>query len=157
MSVEGVTEREDVQRPPVAGVIGVGSMGRHHARVYHELPDVELGGVYDVDSERAAGVAENYDTEAYDLDSLLETLAEREVDSVMVEGGTQILTSFLKQRHVNHLIATVAPTLIGGRPVLHSLAAGEEDAESPFPRIENIQYRWLGDDLILEGTPTWPD
>jgi 3,4-dihydroxy 2-butanone 4-phosphate synthase/GTP cyclohydrolase II len=91
------------------------------------------------------------------LDSLLETLAEREVGSVMVEGGTEILTSFLKQRHVNHIIATVAPTLIGGQPVLHSLAAGEEDGEIQFPRIENIQYRWLGDDLILEGTPTWPD
>jgi 3,4-dihydroxy 2-butanone 4-phosphate synthase/GTP cyclohydrolase II len=89
------------------------------------------------------------------LDSLLETLAEREVESVMVEGGTEILTSFLKQRHMNHLIATVAPTLIGGQPVLHSLGSGEEEGEVPFPRLENIQYRWLGDDLVLEGTPTW--
>ncbi|GAB3679299.1 Gfo/Idh/MocA family oxidoreductase [Salinarchaeum chitinilyticum] len=57
-----------------AGVVGVGSMGRHHARVYHELPGVDLGGVYDVDRERAESVAANYDTTAYDLQSLLEAV-----------------------------------------------------------------------------------
>jgi predicted dehydrogenase len=61
-------------RDLVAGVIGVGSMGRHHARVYHELRDVELGGVYDVDRERAESVAGDYDTEAYDLQSLLDAV-----------------------------------------------------------------------------------
>ncbi|AGN02203.1 oxidoreductase domain-containing protein [Salinarchaeum sp. Harcht-Bsk1] len=57
-----------------AGVIGVGSMGRHHARVYHELRDVDLDGVYDVDRERADSIADDYDTEAHDLQSLLETV-----------------------------------------------------------------------------------
>ncbi|WP_248516631.1 Gfo/Idh/MocA family protein [Salinarchaeum laminariae] len=57
-----------------AGVIGVGSMGRHHARVYHELPGVDLGGVYDVDRERADAVATNYGTEAYDLQSLFDAV-----------------------------------------------------------------------------------
>lgn len=91
------------------------------------------------------------------LDSLLQTLAERDIRSVMVEGGAEILTSFLRQRYVNHVIVTVAPTLIGGKPVLHDLQLdGEEGGQEPFPRLENIQYRWLGDDMILEGTPTWP-
>jgi 3,4-dihydroxy 2-butanone 4-phosphate synthase/GTP cyclohydrolase II len=88
------------------------------------------------------------------LDPLLDRLGERGVKSVMVEGGTEVLTSFLRQRHVNYLILTVAPTLIGGKPVLHSLQVGEED--DSFPRLENVQYRWLGDDLILEGEPSWP-
>jgi len=55
-----------------AGVIGVGTMGRHHARVYHELPSVELVGVYDVDRERAERVADDYDTAACSLDALLD-------------------------------------------------------------------------------------
>ena len=29
------------------GVIGVGSLGQHHARIYAELPGVDLVGVYD--------------------------------------------------------------------------------------------------------------
>ena len=44
------------------GVLGVGSMGRHHARVYQELSDADLVGVADVDEETAASVAEAYDT-----------------------------------------------------------------------------------------------
>ena len=57
-----------------AGVIGVGSMGQHHARVYEELPDVELVGVTDADADRATEVAARQGVEAYPLDTLLETI-----------------------------------------------------------------------------------
>ncbi len=53
------------------GVIGVGSMGQHHARVYQELPNVELVGVADVDHEQAAETAEKYGTVAMSRESLL--------------------------------------------------------------------------------------
>ena len=39
------------------GVYGVGSLGQHHARVYHELDETELVGVYDVDANRAGEIA----------------------------------------------------------------------------------------------------
>jgi len=53
------------------GVIGVGSMGQHHARVYHELPTVDLVGVADVDAEQAVETAEQYGTAPMSVDSLL--------------------------------------------------------------------------------------
>ena len=37
-----------------AAVIGAGAMGRNHARVYHDLPDVDLVGVADADPATAA-------------------------------------------------------------------------------------------------------
>ena len=40
-----------------AAVIGVGAMGRNHARVYNELPDVRLVAVADPDAESARSVA----------------------------------------------------------------------------------------------------
>lgn len=46
--------------PLAAGVIGVGSMGQHHARVYSELPRTELVGVADADSTQARAVADEY-------------------------------------------------------------------------------------------------
>ena len=57
---------------PAAGVIGVGSMGQHHARVYSELPDATLVGVSDVNEEQAASVAAEYDTTSMDRDALLD-------------------------------------------------------------------------------------
>jgi len=42
-----------------AAVIGVGAIGRNHARVYNELPDVDLVAVSDTDPENGAKVAAN--------------------------------------------------------------------------------------------------
>lgn len=47
------------------GVIGVGTMGKHHARVYAELPDAELVGVADVNKDVVHTIAERYNTEAF--------------------------------------------------------------------------------------------
>ncbi|WP_049999152.1 Gfo/Idh/MocA family protein [Halococcus sediminicola] len=58
--------------PIRAGVVGVGSMGQNHARVYAELPGVELVGVADVDAERASEVAASHDTAALAKGELLD-------------------------------------------------------------------------------------
>jgi len=40
-------------------------MGRHHARIYRELPEAELIGIIDTDPVRAAEVAREFNTQAY--------------------------------------------------------------------------------------------
>lgn len=47
------------------GVFGVGSLGQHHARIYSELADVELVGVYDIDINRASEIAVKCKTKPY--------------------------------------------------------------------------------------------
>ena len=94
------------------------------------------------------------------LDALLDALGDRQISSVMVEGGTQVLTAFLRQQRVQRVILTVAPTFVGGTPALDSLTPtqGTDSSEAPdtFPRLTNVQQRWFGEDLILEGDPVWP-
>jgi len=58
--------------PVRVGVVGVGSMGHHHARVYDELPEADLVGVADLDTERAREEAEARDTEALSPEELFE-------------------------------------------------------------------------------------
>lgn len=53
------------QRKIKAGVLGVGSLGQWHARIYSEMPDVELVGVFDADRKRAQEIAERYHTKAF--------------------------------------------------------------------------------------------
>ncbi len=67
-----------------AAVIGVGAIGRHHARVYAELEGVQLVAVADPQPDRRHSVARRYGTQAYaDAEALL--VAERpDVVSVAV-------------------------------------------------------------------------
>ncbi len=57
--------------PLRAGVVGVGSMGENHARVYSELRGTELVGVADLNTTLAERVAETYGTEPMAFEELL--------------------------------------------------------------------------------------
>src|SRR6185436_12959631 len=46
-------------------VIGVGHLGKHHARLYAELPGVELVGVVDLQPARAAEIAQSHGTQTF--------------------------------------------------------------------------------------------
>lgn len=48
-----------------AGVIGVGHLGQHHARLYASAPDATLVGVVDQDGERASSIAQQYHVQAF--------------------------------------------------------------------------------------------
>lgn len=89
-----------------AGVVGVGAMGQHHARVFHELSekkDVELVGVADKDIDQAKEIAEKYDAQPYedykelaeqDLDVVsivVPTSLHRKVAGVFIEKGINVL------------------------------------------------------------------
>ncbi|MCK4403267.1 MAG: Gfo/Idh/MocA family oxidoreductase [Dehalococcoidia bacterium] len=54
------------------GVIGVGAMGRNHARIYSELSDIELIGVADINQNLATSIAQSYECKTYaDYNDLL--------------------------------------------------------------------------------------
>jgi len=58
------------------GVIGVGQLGQHHVRIYKELPQADLVGIYDSDPARMAEIAEAHGTKGYDsLEKLLEDVS----------------------------------------------------------------------------------
>jgi predicted dehydrogenase len=64
------------------GVIGVGSLGQWHARIYSELENTELVGVYDAAPQRAAEIAERYHTKPFN--SMEELAQQVEAASIVV-------------------------------------------------------------------------
>ncbi len=77
-------------------VVGVGHLGKEHARILSELPHAELVGVVDVDPRQAEAVAERCGTTAYnDYHDLLDR-----VDAVSVAVPTtqhhQVASTFLR-------------------------------------------------------------
>ncbi|KPU63873.1 oxidoreductase [Thermococcus sp. EP1] len=87
------------------GVVGVGNMGRHHARIYSELSKegkVEFVGVADANLERAKEVASQFKTKAFgDYRELVEkvdavsiavpTSLHRQVALEFIENGVSVL------------------------------------------------------------------
>jgi predicted dehydrogenase len=64
------------------GVVGVGALGQHHARVYADLPGARLAGIYDIDGDRAAEVAARHGVRAFPR--LRELIAEADAISIAV-------------------------------------------------------------------------
>lgn len=87
------------------------------------------------------------------LDALLRALRAQGLESLMVEGGGRVITSFLSDRLVDHLVITLAPTLVGGVRAVDALTA----AGGGFPRLEDLRHRRVGEDLVLSGRPRWAD
>jgi riboflavin biosynthesis pyrimidine reductase len=87
------------------------------------------------------------------LPALLECLAEHGINSLMVEGGAQVIASFLSQRLVDQVVVTIAPLFMGGLPAVSQGAiqslAGPMGAS--IPRLKDPSYERLGDDLIVWG------
>jgi predicted dehydrogenase len=84
------------------GVVGVGHLGRHHARLYASMPGVRLVAVADRDAERARAIASEYDCEAVrDASQLVgkvraasvavPTAFHREVAEQLLREGTDVL------------------------------------------------------------------
>lgn len=96
------------------------------------------------------------------LDELLDELGDRDISSVMVEGGREVLTSFLRSRQVQRIILTVAPMFVGGTQALNQPLSEFEGDGSPrdrtaFPQLKSVQQRWYGDDFVIAGDPVWPE
>jgi len=80
-------------KPLRAGVVGVGHLGQHHARLYASLPGVHLVGVSDQSPERAQLVADRHAARVFpSIEALL-----REVDLVSVAVPTSFHYAVTKQ------------------------------------------------------------
>jgi len=87
-----------------------------------------------------------------DLADLLQHLGALSINSLMVEGGAQIITSFLASRLVDQVVLTIAPRLVGGLRVVNHFG---RSSRQRFPRLAHLSYQQLGDDLVLRGEPEW--
>lgn len=88
-----------------------------------------------------------------DLPNLLHLLGQRGVRSIMVEGGSQVITSFIETRLVDKLIITITPNLVGGLAVLGRPAA----CNGSLLRLNQVTYQSCGPDLILWAQPQWQE
>lgn len=87
-----------------------------------------------------------------EVNTFLRKLADMQVKSLMIEGGAQVINSFLLAQAVDQIVICIAPVLVGGLRVIDAIA-GFKPAH--FPRLINMEYEQVGDDLVLRADPRW--
>jgi len=84
------------------GVIGVGNMGKHHARVYSELKGCRLAGLSDIDEERGRNIARQHGCKYYknfqdmlkDIDAVsiaVPTIYHKDIALACINAGKHVL------------------------------------------------------------------
>ncbi|MBX7157499.1 MAG: Gfo/Idh/MocA family oxidoreductase [Verrucomicrobiae bacterium] len=101
------------------GVVGVGHIGREHARLYSLLPDVEFVGIYDLNTDSARRIAQHHNVKAFS--SLQELI--HAVDAATVATPTSTHYEVAK------------PLLISGKHVL----VEKPITDTPQPAKELVQ------------------
>lgn len=84
-----------------------------------------------------------------DLKELLKLLARRNISSVLVEGGSGVITSFLRQKLVDKMVVAVAPKIMGrGIEVVGELnIRGVSEAL----KLDFKKVRRVGEDVVIEA------
>jgi GTP cyclohydrolase II len=85
-----------------------------------------------------------------DLPALLEELWRRGIESVMVEGGAKVLTSFLTERLADVAVITIVPRWLGGVNVI-----SRQRAMDHLPSLSNARYTVFGRDVVVFGVLEW--
>jgi predicted dehydrogenase len=117
-------------------VFGVGSLGQWHARVYSELADAELVGVYDVNTARAREVAQRYGTTAFESVESLASAVQAASIVVPTDRHFEIFSSLAD--HGLHLLVEkpIASTTDQAERMVR--AAGERDLILQVGHVERF-------------------
>ena len=87
--------------------------------------------------------------ERVSLPELLKALAKLGISGILVEGGSETLTSFLKAKLADRITVFIAPKLLGGTrsPITQSLCQTPKKS----PKIVWTTIKKFDDDFMLEG------
>lgn len=141
-------------------VIGVGSMGKNHARNFHILENAELIAVCDSDTDRGRKIADEYNTQFYSNHS--ELLSSENLDCVVVAVPTlqhfAVVSDFLKNKISVLVEKPISDTVENARALIELakennvlLAVGHIERFNPAVRKlkELVERNELGDILSI--------
>ncbi|WP_173918497.1 bifunctional diaminohydroxyphosphoribosylaminopyrimidine deaminase/5-amino-6-(5-phosphoribosylamino)uracil reductase RibD [Halobacillus sp. Marseille-Q1614] len=89
------------------------------------------------------------ETEQIEIDDVLSVLGERNITSLLVEGGATIADAFVRAGVVNEMVIYMAPKLIGGKEALTSVAGKGISNLKNVEEFEFISSEMIGKDIKI--------
>ena len=149
-------------RQPVRVVLDTGCRLPIDARMLRE-PGTTLVFVSEEAPVEATGRLEEAGAEVYpaplddaglvDLEAVLSELGQRDVVSLLVEGGGTVLGSLFDAGLVDKVQAFVAPVIIGGETAASPVEGWGAISMSETWRLERTNCAAIGDDWLITGYP----
>ena len=91
------------------------------------------------------------------IPALLQVLYEHEITSVLVEGGSEVLGSFLDAGMADRVYAFIAPKLVGGKDALPSIGGKGIDVMLRCASVMEPELMTLGKDWLITGRVTFSE
>ena len=86
-----------------------------------------------------------------DIPHLLDILAERDIDSVLVEGGGTVNASFLEAGLVDRVYAFLGPKLVGGEESRSPVEGNGVPRMEAAVELKDIELQHFDDDIMITG------
>jgi diaminohydroxyphosphoribosylaminopyrimidine deaminase/5-amino-6-(5-phosphoribosylamino)uracil reductase len=87
------------------------------------------------------------------LPCLTRQLGEMQITGMMVEGGGEVISSFVRENLVNKITFVYAPIIIGGRNAISVVGGKDIDFLNEAMHLRSIRSFRLGTDIAIEGYP----
>jgi diaminohydroxyphosphoribosylaminopyrimidine deaminase/5-amino-6-(5-phosphoribosylamino)uracil reductase len=89
----------------------------------------------------------------FDIKHLLKELANRDMNSILIEGGAELNASVVKAGMVDRVVAFISPKLIGGTQAPGFLGGQGVMKVNDAMKLKDIDVTKIGEDLMVEATP----
>lgn len=87
------------------------------------------------------------------LFGVLQELAKRDIQSVLVEGGAAVAGAFYDARLIDKISFFIAPIVIGGKDAPTAIGGHGAQILASAMRLQNIEISHHGDDIEITGYP----
>ena len=88
-----------------------------------------------------------------DLNSILEQLGSRSIQSVLVEGGAEVSGSLIDARLVNKVTFFIAPKIVGGSTAPSAVGGAGIERMSQAYQLDDVEVTQHGVDIEVTGYP----
>jgi diaminohydroxyphosphoribosylaminopyrimidine deaminase / 5-amino-6-(5-phosphoribosylamino)uracil reductase len=87
----------------------------------------------------------------FDLKQLMKLLAQKELNSILIEGGGEINSSALKTGIVDRVFVFISPIFVGGQQAPSPIGGDGVAKITKAMRLDNMKVILIGDDLMVEA------
>ncbi|AJD31946.1 bifunctional diaminohydroxyphosphoribosylaminopyrimidine deaminase/5-amino-6-(5-phosphoribosylamino)uracil reductase RibD [Clostridium sporogenes] len=85
------------------------------------------------------------------LKKLIQYLGKEEIDSILLEGGSTLNFSALKEGIVDKVMCFIAPKIIGGQDSKTMIGGTGVDNLKDMFKLQNLNFEKIGEDILIEG------